>query len=258
MPAELWESILRIVLVLVLCSVLAAITYYKKLLTLTGSVSAFGVGVVIGVFGDVVWLVLLLVFLLSGFAATKYKFAAKEAWGVQEGVKGERKGRNVIAHGLIPSAIAVFAFLTRYLNWPLLPTDVTGLIFISAISVAAADTLASEIGILSDRTYSIVTFERVRPGTNGGVSWFGQMWAFFGAAYTSIFGWLILHPFSDTLAAGVWIVWIPMLVGFVGCQIDSVFGATLEEKGVLNKDTNNLVTIAIGVILAVLLYTFAA
>jgi uncharacterized protein (TIGR00297 family) len=250
---EVWESIVRIGIVLLLCIILASITYYRKLLTLTGSVSAFGVGVLIGVFGDVVWLILLLLFLLSGFAATKYKFAAKEAWGVQEGVKGERKGRNVIAHGLIPVVIAVLAFLSRYFSLPLLPTEITGLIFISAISVAASDTLASEIGILSDKTYSIVSGRRVSPGTNGGVSWFGQMWAFFGAAFTSIFGWLILHPFSDTMEAGFWIVWIPILVGFVGCQIDSVLGATLEERGVLNKDTNNLVTIAIGSILAVLL-----
>ena len=250
---EVWESVVRIGIVLFLCSVLASITYMRKLLTLTGSVSAFGVGVLIGVFGDVVWLILLLFFLLSGFAATKYKFATKEAWGVQEGVKGERKGMNVIAHGLIPSVIAVLAFLSRYFNLPLLPTDITGLIFISAISVAAADTLASEIGILSDKTYSIISGRRVSPGTNGGVSWFGQLWAFFGAAFTSIFGWLILHPFSDTLAAGIWIVWIPILVGFMGCQVDSVLGATLEERGVLNKDTNNLVTIAIGSIVAILL-----
>jgi uncharacterized protein (TIGR00297 family) len=250
---EVWESVVRIGIVLVLCSILASITYYRKLLTTTGSVAAFGVGVLIGVFGDVVWLILLLLFLLSGFAATKYKFAAKEAWGVQEGVKGERKATNVIAHGLIPVVIAVLAFLSRYFSLPLLPTEITGLIFISAISVAAADTLASEIGILSDKTYSIISGQRVSPGTNGGVSWFGQMWAFFGAAFTSIFGWLILHPSSDTLGPGFWIVWIPILVGFVGCQIDSVLGATLEERGVLNKDTNNLVTIAIGAIMAVLL-----
>jgi uncharacterized protein (TIGR00297 family) len=258
MPVEVWESVVRIGIVLLLCGVLASITYYKKLLTLTGSVSAFGVGMLIGVFGDIVWLILLLVFLLSGFAATKYKFAAKEAWGVQEGVKGERKGGNVIAHGLIPAVIAVLAFLSRYFNLPLLPTDITGLIFISAISVAAADTLASEIGILSDKTYSIISLNKVSPGTNGGVSWFGQMWAFFGAAFTSIFGWLILHPFSDTLAESIWIVWIPILVGFLGCQIDSVLGATLEERGVLNKDTVNLVTIAIGAIIAVLLSALVA
>ncbi len=55
---EVWESVVRIGIVLFLCSVLASITYMRKLLTLTGSVSAFGVGVLIGVFGDVVWLIL--------------------------------------------------------------------------------------------------------------------------------------------------------------------------------------------------------
>lgn len=254
----IWEIIIKLIIVLMLCSLMASITYYRKMLTLTGSISAFGVGMVIGVMGDLVWLIVLLVFLLSSFAATRYKFAAKVAWGVQEGVKGERGGGNVLAHGLIPAVIAVIAFLSRGLHLPLLPTEITGLIFISAISIAASDTLASEIGILSDKTYSIITGERVRPGTNGGVSWFGQMWAFFGAIYTSIIGWLILNPFSDTLSPGVWIIWIPVVVGFLGCQIDSVLGATLEERGLLNKDTTNLVTIAIGVIIAILLYTFFA
>lgn len=252
----IWEIIIKLIIVLMLCSVMASITYYRKMLTLTGSISAFGVGMVIGVMGDLVWLIVLLVFLLSSFAATRYKFTAKVAWGVQEGVKGERGGGNVLAHGLIPAVIAVIAFLSRGFHLPLLPTEITGLIFISAISIAASDTLASEIGILSDKAYSIITGERVRPGTNGGVSWFGQMWAFFGAMYTSIIGWLILNPFSDTLSPGIWIVWIPVVVGFLGCQIDSVLGATLEERGLLNKDTTNLVTIAIGVIIAVLLYTF--
>ncbi|UCD92890.1 MAG: DUF92 domain-containing protein [Methanobacteriota archaeon] len=258
MAPDIWIPLLEIVVVLILCSVMSLITYIRKMLTVTGSISAFGVGVVIGIFGSVMWLILLLVFLLSSFAATKYRFATKEAWGVQEGKKGERKGGNVLAHGLVPAVIAIIAFLTAGLNMPLLPTNITGLIFISAISVAAADTLASEIGVLSDKTYSIITFERVRPGTNGGVSWFGQMWAFFGATYTSVVGWLILHPFSNTLADSIWIIWIPILVGFLGCQIDSVLGATLETRGTLNKDTNNLVTIAIGAILAVLLYNFFA
>ncbi|MFQ6060877.1 MAG: TIGR00297 family protein [Thermoplasmata archaeon] len=254
----IWETIVGLIAVLILCIAMTLIIYFKRMLTFTGSVSAFGVGMVIGVLGDIVWLILLLVFLLSSFAATKYKFATKEAWGVQEGLKGERGGRNVLAHGLVPALIAVIAFLSRDLHLPLLPTEVTGLIFISAISIAASDTLASEIGVLSDNTYLITTWEKVRPGTNGGVSWFGQMWAFFGATYTSVIGWLILHPFSDTLSAGIWIVWIPILVGFLGCQIDSVLGATLEERGHLNKDTNNLVTIAIGVIISILLYTFLA
>lgn len=257
-PVDAWPLVLEIIVVLILCTVMALITYIQKLLTLTGSISAFGVGTVIGIFGDVVWLVLLLVFLLSSFAATKYKFATKEAWGVQEGKKGERKGSNVLAHGLVPAIVAVLAFLSVEMKLPFLPAEITGLIFISAISVAAADTLASEIGVLSDKAYSIISFERVRPGTNGGVSWFGQMWAFFGAMYTSVIGWLILHPFSNTLVDEIWIIWIPIVVGFVGCQVDSVLGATLETRGTLNKDTNNLITIGIGAILAVLLYTFLA
>ena len=41
-----------------------------------------------------------------------------------------------------------------------------------------------------------------------------------------------------------------LVIGFVGCQIDSVFGATLETRGWLTKKTNNLLTVSVGAVLA--------
>src|SRR3970282_2681869 len=76
----------------VLCAVLSALAYAKSVLTWDGSVAAFAVGLVIGVLGGVTWLLLPLFFLLSSFLATRYRFALKEAMGVQEGAKGERRG----------------------------------------------------------------------------------------------------------------------------------------------------------------------
>src|SRR5439155_91356 len=80
-----------------LTGVLSALAYRRNVLTWDGSLAAFVVGMVIGIFGDVTWLFLLLFFLLSSFLATRYRFALKEAMGVQEGIRGERRSTNVLA-----------------------------------------------------------------------------------------------------------------------------------------------------------------
>src|SRR5207247_11018908 len=87
-----------------LTGALSALAYRRNVLTWDGSLAAFVVGMVIGVFGDVTWLFLLLFFLLSSFLATRYRFALKEALGVQEGLRGDRKATNVIANGFDPMA----------------------------------------------------------------------------------------------------------------------------------------------------------
>src|SRR3970282_2842987 len=96
----------------VLCAVLSALAYAKSVLTWDGSVAAFAVGLVIGILGDVTWLLLLLFFLLSSFLATRYRFALKEALGVQEGRRGERRATNGPAYGRAPGARDVLLLLS--------------------------------------------------------------------------------------------------------------------------------------------------
>src|SRR5439155_1404059 len=84
---------------------------FPNVLTWDGSLAAFVVGMVIGIFGDVTWLFLLLFFLLSSFLATRYRFALKEAMGVQEGIRGERRATNVLANGVALMAVAVLSLI---------------------------------------------------------------------------------------------------------------------------------------------------
>ncbi len=235
-----------------LCTALAALAYMKEVLTWDGSVAAFAVGFIIGIFGDVLWLFLLLLFLVTSFLATKYRFSDKRAIGVQEGFRGERRYSNVLANGLAPTFVAIISFFAT----PTLPKYISGLIFVSAISVAASDTLASEIGVLSPRTYLITTLERVRPGTNGGVSLFGQGAALMAAMYTTLMAWIFLSFIPTTLGylitfpSSPAFIAIPVLVGFLGCQLDSLMGATLETRGLVSKKTVNLFATSLGGIIA--------
>ncbi len=239
-------------LTVALCGALSSLAYYREVLTLDGTIAAFFVGLVIGVLGDITWLLLLLFFLLSSFLATRYRFALKEALGVQEGAKGERRASNVLANGIAPLAIAVLSTVSP----SLVPRPISGVLFLSALAVAGSDTLASEIGVLSRRTVLITTFKRVPPGTDGGISALGELCALGAAMYTALVGWFVLSYLADlygfraTMPATPPVVLVIIVVGFVGCHIDSVIGATLEQKGLVNKKTNNLLSTSLGAILA--------
>ena len=245
------------------CAVMALLSYRRRIFNLSGSASAFLVGMVIGVCGDVLWLILLLVFLLTSFGATKYRFDWKKKQGFQEGAKGERSWKNIAANGAIPTAIALASFVAEVWSGgdpasnPF-PKDVASFMFISAIAVAASDTAASEIGIVDPRVYMITTGKRTKRGVDGGVSLTGQLIAFVAAAYTSVLAYIAFSIFNPDLLAGPPTLFVPMLCGFFGCQIDSFIGATLETRGRIGKLGNNFVSIGIGTGLALMLALLAA
>src|SRR5438445_356828 len=103
----------------------------------------------------------------------------------------------------------------------------------------------------------------VPPGTDGGISPLGQLCAIGAALYTSIVGWFVLaylarsYGFTPTLPVAPAYVLIPATIGFLGCQIDSVLGATLERRGLVNKKTVNLVSTTSGAILSYLILVAA-
>lgn len=248
-------DLLTIVGVTLFCAAMSGASYYRKIFDLSGSLSAFVVGMIIGVFGDVLWLLLLLVFMVSSFGATKYRFEWKKSEGFQEGAKGERTWKNVFANGAIPTAIALLSFLSEAGGeWGgFLSKDIASFTFVSAIAVAASDTAASEIGIVDPRVYMITTLKPVKRGTDGGISVTGQFAAFVAAGYTSVIAYVIFAWLNTGLLAGPATLFIPMLCGFLGCQIDSVIGATIERKGRIGKLGNNFLSISSGTLIALAL-----
>lgn len=247
----------------VFCIMMGVLSYRRRIFNLSGSVSAVIVGMVIGVCGNVLWLILLLIFLLTSFGATKYRFDWKRTQGFQEGSKGERSWKNIAANGAIPTAIAFASFLAEAASGgdpasnPF-PKDIASFMFVSSIAVAASDTAASEIGIVDPRVYLVTTGKRVKRGVDGGVSLTGQLVAFVAAAYTSVLAYVAFAIFNQDLLAGPPTLFVPMLCGFFGCQVDSVIGATWERRGRIGKLGNNFVSIAIGTGLALALAVFAA
>lgn len=202
-----------------------------------------GAGVVAAVFASVIVVLigwpffgLLVLFVVASVFATRYRFEEKRRRKVHEGTRGERGVSNVLAHALVPAGLAVGAAV-----WPaLLPEPALAVVYTSALAFGSADTFASEFGVLAGRARSILTGRRVVPGTNGGVSAIGEVWAFVGALTTGVvaLAWLLAThaalPPSGLLVGGA------TAAGFLGCQVDSVLGETLENRGYLTKGSTNL------------------
>jgi uncharacterized protein (TIGR00297 family) len=239
---------LEVAIVFTLCFLLGALARFRDVLTTDGSVLAVIIGLLIGLAGGLSWVLLLFIFLITSFAATKYKFAVKKRRGLQEGRRGERNWENVLANGLVPLVIAIIAFENEY--YPTMERHTASILFLCSVAVAASDTVASELGMLSKNTWLITTGRRVRAGTDGGISVRGQAWALAAAFYTGVVGYVVLGYFEPSLAFEWWMPFLVTAIGFLGCQIDSVIGATIEQRGYVSKLTNNLISITLGTVLA--------
>ena len=223
-------------------------TYRKDMLNAAGAFTATVLGSLIVLFTNFYWLLLLFALLGLGSAATRWKFKEKSQRKVSEKAGGRRSTRNVVANGATPAALAVAApFIAGYEPWG---PQVAGVTYVSAIAVAAADTFASEFGSLAKRVRLITTWKVVPAGVDGGVSWQGQLAALMGGLVISLLGFLFLGVLTmdgaPRLAFDPWVLAIPTAMGFFGCQVDSVLGATLEGGGLFTKEETNLLSITAG------------
>ncbi|MDY0293623.1 MAG: DUF92 domain-containing protein [Candidatus Methanomethylophilaceae archaeon] len=230
------EPIIEIAAALLLSVSLSVLSYRFGLLTGSGASASFFVGAVVGVFGSLSWLIILLAFTVAGFLVTRIGLPGKKERGVQEGERGERDHRNILGVGIPPCIVALASFFVGD-GYDLL----MNVAFISSVAVAAADTVASEIGVRDPRVWLITSFERVAPGTDGGVSVFGTSASLVASLATAALGWfLIFGTVLDPL------ILVPATMGMVGNLLDSVLGATLERRGMISKYGNNCATEIIG------------
>jgi uncharacterized membrane protein len=59
---------------------------------------------------------------------------------------------------------------------------------------------------------------------------------------------------ADALSSPLEFILSVTLIGFIGCQIDSLLGALLENRGYIGKGTVNTLAIASGALIACYLY----
>ncbi|MFB6079173.1 MAG: TIGR00297 family protein [Halarchaeum sp.] len=222
--------------------VFGGLSYALGAASITGMLTGVFLGVLAVVLGGYGWFVVLVTFFGVGGIASKYRYDEKAELGVAEENDGARGSGNVLGNSLA----ALFALLA-YAASPMLPVHgvVFAYAFAGSVATALADTLSSEIGTLYGPPRLLTTLEEVPPGTDGAVTWQGELAGVAGALVVAALAYALL----SVSAFGALVV---VAGGIVGMTVDSVAGATIEGRYAGNQTVNFLATLAGGVVAALL------
>jgi uncharacterized protein (TIGR00297 family) len=146
---------------------------------------------------------------------------------------------NVFANGLVATGAAILYGITGQ------PAFVA--LFMGSVASAAADTAASEIGVTGKTPYLITTLKPVPRGTNGGVTLRGEAASVIASALVAAVAWVMG-------VADPWMVAVTVAAGFIGTNIDSLVGATLENSGRVGNSGTNLAATFFGGVSGMLIY----
>ena len=218
---------------LILIPLLFVLGLRIKAFSREGAIAASVVGSLIIIGGGWLYFVMLFLFLGLSYISTLSGFERKKSWSLQEGLKGERGAKNVLAAGALPAAISLMTF------WNINP----GLVFflyIVALGTILSDTAASEIGSLDENTYMILTLKPAETGINGGISILGTAVALVFPIFYSLLGFVIYGVlYSVPIVSLLEVILTSGLLAFAGCLFDSVLGETLENRGYMTKFSVN-------------------
>ena len=218
----------RIVLAVAISLALAGLAWGLKLVTPSGAISGFLLGVAVYLGYGYKSFLLMFTFFLVGSAATRLGYARKAARGVAEKRGGARSWREALANSLAGAFFSILVITTHHEGAFLIA-------LIAAFAEAAGDTVSSEIGQwISPRAYLITTFRPVPAGQNGGVSVGGSVAGFLASA-------LIVAVGYGMGLCGRGGAALALSGAVAGNLLDSVLGATLERRGLV---TNGIVNFA--------------
>jgi uncharacterized protein (TIGR00297 family) len=239
-----WEGFLadpdlaaRLALAAAVNAALAAAGYLTGGVGRSGVVAGFLVGTLIYVCVDWRGYSLLLAFYVIGTACTRLGYRRKAEAKIAQEAGGRRGARHALAKTTVAAVAALFAALA---GEPLLFV----LAFAAAFATAASDTAASEIGkLVGRRTFLITTLRPVPRGTEGAVSLEGT---FAGIAASLAVAALAVG--LDLLPAGALAV-LPV-AAFLANTVESLLGATLERRGLLDNEAVNFLNTLCGALVA--------
>jgi uncharacterized protein (TIGR00297 family) len=208
----------------------------------SGFLAGLAVGLAIWIFTNWSWFFIIMVFFIASALFTKFKYERKRKLGAAQEKGGARAWTNVIANGGLAAFLAVMEGVCLFF----VPTgsfDIFFAGFIGVVATAAADTLATEIGLLNPHPPRLITNlrKKVVAGTSGGVSPLGELAILMGGLLTGgiallmqnfnllgvgLFPWLDMLNFG--LPTGVKFLIIAVGAGFIGSTADSIVGATVQ------------------------------
>lgn len=211
----------RLLIGAVLAALIVAVAARARALSPSGAIAAFFVGAVAYGAGGFAVAVPLIAFFLSGSLLSRlHDRRARDARAVA--YKGStRDAVQVLANGGVAALCTAASGLVSSAHAERFVAAAIG-----ALAAAAADTWATEIGILS-RTAprSIVTWKPVRAGVSGGVTALGFLASVAGGAMIGA-----IASAAQVLPAGFW-RWTAFgaVIGLAGSVFDSFLGATIQS-----------------------------
>ena len=230
----------RIALGLPINAALAVLAYALRVVDRSGAVAGTLLGTAVLAFLHGGGLAVLVAYLLVAAGCTRLGYPRKLALGLAEPHGGRRSAAHAVANLGVAAAAAVLAGVVP-------EARIFILAFVGSLAAAAADTAASEIGQAWGGGPVLITgFRPVAPGTDGGVTWLGTAAALVAAALVALGAWG-----AGLIASGS--VWKIALAGFLATLIESVVGATVERRGLLDNHGVNFVNTLSGALVAALL-----
>jgi uncharacterized protein (TIGR00297 family) len=219
----------------------------KKLLTPAGLAHAWFLGVVI--WGTLGWqgYLIIMTYFLVGSAVTRIGMAKKEAAGIAEKRSGARGPENVWGSAFVGTlcALGLFVLSDGDAMGMNLCVSALWLGYVASLSTKLSDTTASEVGkAYGKRTFLITTLKPVPPGTEGAVSLEGTLAGIVASVAIALIGWLV----GVISVAGVGMC---AIAAFIATNLESVIGATLQEKlDWLTNEIVNIINTFIGAVVA--------
>lgn len=204
-----------------------------------------GAGAAAGIpLGTVSWAALgwrgflpLFAFVALGTLATRVGYEEKARRRLAQEAQGRRGAGNALAKLAVPALCALLAAATDH-------ATLFALAFVGALATAAADTCSSELGqVYGRRAFLVTTLRRVPRGTEGAISFEGTL-AGVGAALL-----------VGALGAGVGLypvrgVALVVLAAYLATTLESLLGATLEARGLLDSHGVNFASSLAGALAA--------
>lgn len=235
--------LLRFWILLVILCIGMFISVRTGKLTIAGALTGGLLGFFIFLGAGYVGISMIGVFFILGTAATSWRISWKISQKVAEQDKGKRTAGQVFANA---GVAGISGLLT--LAYPE-GVHILRLMMAAALASATADTLSSELGNVYGRNYyNIITFQKEKRGPDGVVSWEGTL---FGVAGSALIALIYILGFGWSTAF-LWIV----LAGTIGMMADSIIGATLERRHLLNNNAVNFLNTLIAACVGALLYFF--